>query len=186
MNLKSVFAALAVGVACSQALAAGAGPYVGIGAGTTRFDADCSGTSACDNSDTGYKIVGGYKFDETMAAELTYFNLGKATATYLGVDAEIKTTAIGLGMAFRGNFGSAWSGVARLGLASVSTDIDVRYGPHAGSDSERTAKVYAGLGLAYAVTSALKIEAAWDFTQTEYEDQKGRVDLLSIGLVYDF
>ena len=69
--------------------------YVGLGLGSTKFDdvdtsdikADCNfiiaagGTCgvSSDDSDTGYKIFGGWKVNPNFAVELSYADLGEAS-----------------------------------------------------------------------------------------------------------
>lgn len=61
--------------------------YLGAGIGQSKAKSACEGAAAagfsCDDSDTGYRIFGGYKFNKNFAAEVGYAELGKATASGL-------------------------------------------------------------------------------------------------------
>src|SRR5213595_1816908 len=117
--MKKIVLALAAITAMFAGSAFAAEGYVGgaIGQGNTNFD--CSGTTSCSHNGTGFKFFGGYKFTPNLAGEVTYFDFGKATAAAPGATLDLKSSAIGIGAAFSGNFAPQWSGVARLGVASV-------------------------------------------------------------------
>jgi opacity protein-like surface antigen len=160
--------------------------YALVGVGSARYNLDCTGTTRCSNNGTGFKLAGGWRVGNGMAVELGYLGLGKATASDSSMKGELKSTALTLGMAFSGEFSPNWTGVARLGLASVSTKIDAAVGSATGSASERKAQLHAGLGVAYAVNKDVSIEAAWDSTRAQIAGEKGNVSLLSVGVGFKF
>lgn len=62
------------------------GGYLGLGAGITRVDIDANDwndgsitSGSVDDSDTGFKLFGGYKANENFAFEVAYVNLGETT-----------------------------------------------------------------------------------------------------------
>ena len=118
--------ALAVGGASAQA-------YVGGSIGMTHLESDCTGTSACDSDDTGYKVYAGYTFTPNLAVEVGYANFGKASAVvslapFGNVQGDIKSTAPFLVGVYRGDFTPALAGVARLGIANVDTKVELSQG----------------------------------------------------------
>lgn len=195
---------LAVAAIAAVALSSGASaaPYVGMAAGPTHYSVDCSGTLTCDSNDTGFKVFAGFKFTPNWAAELNYFDFGKAKATVDdgsgGTAAmSINSTAMGLGVAFFAPMSSNWNFVARLGAARVKTKIDVSVFGSSGSDSDTHTKPYYGLGVSYLVPLAartLSIDFGIDITKAEYSkvlqgqdvSGKGNVRLISIGVSYPF
>lgn len=176
---KLAFAFAALALATGSVFAQG---YVGAAIGQSHVDVDC-GPASCDNTGTGYKLFGGYKFSPNLGAELTYFDWGKSTATFGSATGEIRGTGVGLGVAFGGDFAAQWSGVARLGIASNRAKTS---GPLFVAASESKAQLYAGLGVSYAVSKELKVDLAADFSKLELMGEKGNVRLLSVGVTYGF
>lgn len=161
-------------------------PYVTVAGGTTHMSLDCSGATSCDKSDTGGKILGGYSFGNGFSLEGGYISFGKASGSDGGTAATIKPTAILLGGVFSLPLSSEWGLNARLGAARVKSKIDARVGNATGSASETKTKVYAGLGLTYAVSSAVKLELGLDSTQAEFSGEKGTLRLISVGATFSF
>jgi OOP family OmpA-OmpF porin len=188
--MKKIFLAIAALTSLATTSAFADGGYIGGAVGQSHFNADCSGTTNCKNNDTGYKLFGGYKFSPNMAAEVSYFDYGKITAGVpLGgtvFNVQIKGSGVGLGVAFMGDFAPQWSGVARVGIASNRTKVSATGGGFSGADSETKATAYAGLGVGYALTKEMKIDAALDFSNLKYSGQTANVRLLSVGLTYAF
>jgi OOP family OmpA-OmpF porin len=59
--------------------------YVGLGFGQTTADfPDCSISTTCDDKDTGFKIFGGYRFNQNFALEGGYADLGESTFSIPG------------------------------------------------------------------------------------------------------
>lgn len=174
MVLAAVLAAIA-GAASAQG-------YVGGVAGLTRYGVDCSGTTSCDKSDSGYKVYGGYEFNPNWAVEVGYTDFGKTEGAVGAFRAEIEAQAISVVGVLRGQFANDWAGVVRLGIASVNSKLTSNFG----NTSETEAKAYAGIGLEYAITKAFKLTASADFTDAEVQDQTGGVKMISLGLQYGF
>jgi len=60
------------------------GPYVGIGAGISRYDVDAISSTRITSDRTGsaQKLYAGYRFTEHWGVELGYANLGRINSTY--------------------------------------------------------------------------------------------------------
>lgn len=182
---RTAFAILALtaSVVCGNVSAQ---TYVGGAVGSVKADIDCAGTLSCDNTSTGFKLIGGYKFTPNIAGELSYFDFGKAKASVNLpplANLELTAKAFGLGVAFSGNFGDAFYGVARVGIASVKAEATV---VGVGSDSSTKTQPYFGLGLGYRLTKTLSVDLAADFSKAEYAGEKANVRLVSLGLTYAF
>jgi len=176
--------ALASGNAMAQA-------YVGANVGATRYSVDCAGTTTCDKSDTGFKVYGGWKFMPNLAAELNYFDFGTSTATVplFGtlVNGEVQGRGVGVGLAFMSDFAQQWGAVARLGIASINTDVSASApGLGSGSADEDNATFYGGIGISYAFDKALRLHGDLDFSRVEFGGEKSNVRMLSIGVSYSF
>lgn len=170
--------------------AAGAQAYLGAGLGATQLSADCTGTLTCDNSDTGFKFFGGYKFMPNVSGEVVYLNFGKAKATAMfgssTVQAEIKTSGIGAGVAVMGELAPSWLGVARLGVARMKADISGTMLGASASDNESSTQAYFGLGVGYALTKSLSLDLSADFSRSHYNGESGNVRMLGVGLTAAF
>jgi len=165
--------------------------YGVVSAGVTRVDVDCSGASTCDKTGSGFKLMGGYKFMPNLAAEIGYFDFGKVKATAPGINAELKNTAFGGGLAYHVDFAPSWNGVARLGLAQVKTKISGTVtGLGSASDSDNNTALYAGLGVGYKVSKTLSVDGAWDLSKSKYNkngvDESGNINMFSVGVTFGF
>ncbi|HIV72948.1 MAG TPA: outer membrane beta-barrel protein [Candidatus Aquabacterium excrementipullorum] len=163
--------------------AASAEGYVGVVAGVTKINSECSAGFSCDDSDSGYKVYGGYEVAPNIAIEVAYTDFGKTSFDYGSAHAEIKGSAVAVLGALRGQFSNDWAGVARLGLASVKGKASSNFGYNG---SESNVKPYASFGVEYAVTKGLKITGSADFTQVEYDGDSGAAYLVGVGLQYNF
>ena len=175
-------------LACAQS-----GPttgYISISGGASRIDTDCSGTTSCDNSSGAAKLLAGYKIIPNLAIEASVGYLGKVTATVpngsSSIAASIKGRSIGLGVAGLVPFGANrdWTGIARLGVASVRTTVDVSSGGMSANDGETKAAAYAGLGINYAFNPSFEFGMAYDTSRINYSGQKATAQ--SINLVGTF
>lgn len=180
--MKQMFVAAALLVAAGACSAQG---YVGALAGLTKVSSNCRLPGVtCDDSDKGYKVYGGYSVNPNVAIELGYTSFGKLKMSGPGGRADIKGTAVSLVSAFRGQFSNAVTGVARLGVAGVNAKVSSNI---AGlGDSEDNVKLYAGLGLEYALAKNFNVNAAVDYTDVEYSDERGSAYLVGVGLQYGF
>lgn len=149
-----------------------------------------------DDSDTGFKVFGGYQFNEHLALESGYFDLGQfdASATTLPLGTLNNTTefqGINLDLVASTGFTERLSGFARVGVTfaeTVNTFSDsgaVNVG--SGSSDERNTNPKVGLGLQYAIHDnlAMRIEAE-RYRLNNGISGKDDVDLFSVGLVYRF
>lgn len=162
------------------------GIYVGVAAGGTNIDLDCEGAPSCDKSDTGFKLFGGYKLTENVAVEAHYADYGKAKLSGGGISVDVKVSGFGLGVAYLGDFATDWNGVVRAGIARNKLKVDASGGGFSDSDSESKTKGYIGAGVGYKLTKEVALTAAIDYTQGEYNGDKAKVTLYTIGVNYSF
>jgi OOP family OmpA-OmpF porin len=166
-------------------------PYGLISVGTSHLNVDCTGTSTCDKNDTAVKGMLGYKFHPNWAAELGYFDYGKARATVPGVSGEIGNTATGLGIAYHQEFAKNWGFVARLGVARVRTRVSGTVTDlGSASDTDTHSNAYGGLGLSYRLSRSVSLDGVWDFSRSRYArygaDESGDIHAFSVGLTFGF
>ncbi len=186
MKKQAIILAALIGAASAQAQS-GDKFYVTGAVGTTHLNIDCAGTTSCDSSDTGGKLVGGYKFGNGFSVELGYASFGKFSQSVGTLNYSLKPTAFTLGGAYALPLNTNWGLNLRLGVAQVKTKLDASLaGVGSGSASESNTKVYAGVGLTYAIAPAIKLELGVDSTETEIGGQKGSTQLVSLGATFAF
>jgi OOP family OmpA-OmpF porin len=181
---------LAIAVLALPVAANAQSAYVGASVGASHLNADCSGTSSCDISGTGVKLYGGYKFTPAIAGELVYLNFGKAKASVpvmgSSISGEIKTTGIGVGVAFTGDLATSWTGVARLGIVSIKSDYSVSQSSVLGSGNDTSTQAYVGVGVGYRVMPALTLDLSADFSQTKFAGETAALRMFGVGLNFAF
>lgn len=184
--MKKMMSAAAVAALMMFAGAASAQQaYVGGTIGFSNFSVDCPGGTHCDTSDTAFKLYGGYTVAPHVAIELAYIDFGSTTSTtnLLGLNYyTVDTSAFIVNGAYRWDFSPKWTGVARLGLASVSSDLSA---PLA-NDSKSAMKLYAGVGIEYNFSKNLKAVGAFDLTSFEVGNSDGSLNSLSGGIQFSF
>lgn len=197
--------ALALGglVAASQASAQGF--YIGGSVGKSNIDDDIAGpglitSGTVDGKDTGFKLYGGYQFNQYFAMEGGYVDLG--TATYSGTFGGSPVTGgkidiWGLGFFAVGIWpvSSDFSLFGKLGFLSWEAKWSDVTGGTSFSSTDSGSDLAGGIGLTYHFTKNLGARVEWErFKAGGGEDFLGfpnatgsaKIDLLSVGLVYKF
>jgi OmpA-OmpF porin, OOP family len=126
---------------------------------------DVGQTEAGDEDDTGFKIFGGYRFHQNIAAELGYGLLvdkGGVEVTTLEV------VAVGIFP-----LANQFSILGKLGFANV--DVETPFG-----SDDKTELTY-GIGAQYDFTRNLGARLQWQRYDTDEE-----VDFFSIGVLWKF
>lgn len=167
--------------------------YLTLSGGGSSYNVDCAGTSSCDKSGSAVRLLGGYRLNSNLGVEGIYMNLGqsKASVNTPGVgliNAKVKSSFFGGGVAGYLPFGTGFEAAARLGLASVDTKLSgsIGSGVVVPAASERKAKLYAGLSLSYAFSQSLAADVSWDSTNFEVIGEKATVTALTVGLSLRF
>jgi OOP family OmpA-OmpF porin len=172
-----------------SASAADYGWYIGGNVGQSKFKEDCGGLT-CDDTDTGYKLYGGYSFNKYLALELGYVDLGKTTfsGTVLGTPArgDIKGSGVNFGVVGTAPFGSGWAAFGKLGVISGEAKASVAIPGASGSLKETSTEISYGVGVSYDVTPAGAVRGEWDRYRFDFQGNKGDTDLLSIGVSVKF
>jgi OOP family OmpA-OmpF porin len=176
--------------ALALSLAANAETYIGGAIGSSEIDADCSLSTSCENSDSGFKIYGGYVLPQSplpgLALEVGYIDFGQSSATRLLVTTKVEASGLLFNAAMRLKFTPAFSGVGRLGLGYIEGSDNGRYGLGLNAASKSGFELYYGLGLEYALNKQFKLTGSADFTSFDTGNQTGDAHLLSVGLQYGF
>jgi OOP family OmpA-OmpF porin len=193
---KAVFATLSLAAAtafASSALAQATqetGAYAGLSLGQSKAKDGCSGVTgtgvSCDDTDTAWKVFGGYQFMRYLGAELAYTDFGKVKASAPGVSAEIKANAWELVAV--GSYPIGTSGFAPYvkagfyrGEAKLSSNVGI-------SAKETNNDWTAGIGVRYDIMRNFAVRAEWQRYNSVGGGDVGKsdTDVLSIGALYKF
>lgn len=186
------------------------GWYAGISAGQSKADVDGSGLTvlgatqsslSTEDTDTGFKVYGGYRFNRYLGVEVGYADLGSFSATR-----NVTAPAAGSLKAetsVSGIFGQAVGllplsqrfsllGTAGLYANEVKTDVTssggvVLIGSRSASHSDVNLKL--GVGAGYDFTDKFGVRLEWERFFDLGDDSvggKSDVDLVTIGLVIRF
>lgn len=208
MNRKTAIAAvLAVITGLPMAaMAADTGWYGAFDLGQSRFNglagegAALGANPSISDSDTGYRLSGGYAFNQYWGLEASYVEFGQGeidvtTTTPSSGTASAKVKAHGFVFAGTGTypFTDQWSGFARLGMIDGHKEVTVTgTGSLAGlttNPSSTDWKVAWGLGVNWAFAPHWVARAGWDqYRNLGNQNTTGEdnVNLASIGIVYYF
>jgi len=190
-----------------SAHAAGAanGFYTGISAGPSRESTWCDGLSgSCEDSDTGWKVFGGYQATKNFGIEVSYVDFGQWTASGALTDAPSRLVT---GKAEVSGFGVSWVATlpvserfglfGRVGLFRWDSEFrgTIKIPGTPGDDvlpdgylllvegeDDGVDPTY-GLGATVRVTEHVAVRVEWEqFSDVDEED----VRLLSAGVVLSF
>lgn len=162
--------AAAVSLIANTAMAQG---YLVGGAGVSNISLNCNTGAACDKSDVGLKLIGGYQFTNGFAIEVGAMSFGTGTAkgavNGIPVTAELKGTSVGVGVAYFADFSPTWQGVARLGVGTNKTELTGSAGGQFGSESKSSSEPYYGFGVAYRLNPVFSVGLDMDFTKFKFD-----------------
>ena len=162
--------------------------YATFAVGQSKHVDSCAGFSgSCEDSDSAFKLAGGYNFAGGVGLELGFVDFGKTKASWWsGTTASVQVSALTLGGAFKANFTRDFAGHLRLGVASVKSEGKAANGFYTYTASETKAQPYFGLGLSYAFSNTLALEGGADFTKSELEGGTTNMQAFTLGLRVSF
>ena len=156
-----------------------------IGGGMGRSDVDVSdGGISFDDTDTGWKIFAGYKFNEYYSVEGAWVDIGdfddNQYVSLFGMVVPVSLEIDGFAVSGIGSYpiGDSAAVFGRLGVWSWNSDASV----FGFSSSEDGTDVIFGLGGIYNFTDALGVRAEWERYKAGGDD----ADLISISGVFSF
>ncbi len=183
-GLLGAAALLVADAACSADFSVGVGGYAAQGR------VDCVASFPCDRSSAGGKLFAGYQLSPAVDVQAVWFDAGHfkgGDTTPLGTEfgGTFKVSGFGLTGGYRWELAPSWSLVGRAGLAAMRTRFD--YANTAfGSASKTTAQPLLGLGLAYAVTPAVRLSLDYDVTRFKVHTTRGPLQMLGAAAQYSF
>lgn len=163
------------------ALAQDTGFYAGLSFGQSSLDLDCSGVPQCDDSDSAWRILGGYRFNRNLAAELGYINFGEFVFGDGGANS-VSVEATGFELVAVGMWpvSNEFSVYGKIGLFRWDTDA-TGTGVFAGSVSDSGTDLTFGAGVQYDFTKQFGVRGEWQRYSADDD-----VDVFSIGVVFRF
>ena len=176
-------------VAASQAPAQGF--YIGGSVGQSDYDdnnaiPDLITSGSVDGSDTGFKIFGGYQFNQHFGLELSWVDLGKAS--YSGrfgalnvTGGSVETSGLNFSAVGTLPLGSNFALFGKIGFFAWESDASDVTGGLPFSGTEDGTDVSYGIGASFNFTKNLSMRAEWERFKAV-----GDIDLLSIGVVFKF
>jgi OmpA-OmpF porin, OOP family len=159
------------------------GFYAGGSLGRSKAKDACANfgpAASCDDTDTAWRVLGGYRFNRNLATEIGYHDFGKSSIPGASVDA------------------SAWEwvGVGSLPAGPVSLYAkaglyrgEAKGGGLAAGLSNTNTTWTAGLGVQYDLTRQLAIRGEWQKYPKMWGGNLGAntdIDVVSVGGVYRF
>jgi OOP family OmpA-OmpF porin len=186
VNLAARALCLGILIVASGTVLAQAGPYLAgaLGQSTLKEWCDTGGSTtatlaACEDTDTGWKLLGGYRFNRYLAAEASYIDWREVTATVRSgtQTVGVKASQHSYGLAAVGTLpiGERFELFGKAGFLKTEQE----------STSTRTVKrddteFHYGVGAKFAFTRNWAARGEWEKTD------KLKVELLSIGVEYRF
>ncbi len=186
MNFKTIAAAAALATLGSSAFAQA---YVGLGASTTSACLHYTIVGDCAKDGVGEKAIFGYTLPGTeFAIEGIYNHVGAFKASQVEGRAEFKVDSVGLGGAWRPQFGAGWGGVLRAGAAYSRVRESTWGNPQTAtgimldnySRTTHSWQPYVGAGVTYAITPKIGLEA--DIDGNRIRDALTTTDVDSLGV----
>jgi OOP family OmpA-OmpF porin len=189
--MKKMLFATILGAALVVPFAAqAAGGYVGGGFGQSTYDVDDAGmtTTSRDENGSGFKLYGGYEFDQNWGVEVGYANLGKLKNVYnvMGTNVTVSAKSYSMYVAGTGTLplNEQFSLFGKLGLATNHISVDGSASGFTASDSGSKSGMMFGVGAAYNVTKNVAVTLEYENFGKVAEDAKAQ--MWTVGARYKF
>ena len=189
MNLDRLFLFVALLLASALAQAQDSGFYLGGALGQSKLKDWCSGATAtaffnsCNDTDTSWKLLGGYRFNRYVGVEASYIDWGEVTAsvTVSGTVAEVAAKQQSYGLAAVGTLpiGERFELFGKAGFLMTEQETR-RITPNPSTVDRDESELHYGLGARFLFTRNWVARAEWENTD------KLKVEMLSIGVEYRF
>jgi OOP family OmpA-OmpF porin len=208
--MKKTLIALAIAAATTPAWSQQAPSkfYAGASLGQSKFKGACDfdsgiALSNCKDSDTAWKIFGGYQFTPYLGLEVGYNDFGRISSdasvvfggsTFAG-NAKIEATAFELTGIGSLPLGHQFSLYGKLGVyyAETKSSADIRqttapFASGSASASDNNTNLTFGFGARYDIMRNIAVRAEWQRFSKVGSDStgKGDIDVLAIGGLYRF
>ena len=190
VRASAAAALLAATAGAAAGTASAAGFSVGASAGADRGRVDCVASFPCDRRSADVRLYAGYQLNEAIELRAVYFDAGRfqggdTTPAGLEFGGDFKVNGFAVTAGYRWAVAPQWSLAAHAGLASVRTRFD-HANPVWGSASQTTTQPLVGIGLAYAITPALRVGIDYDATRFKVHTTRGLLHMLGLSAQFSF
>jgi OmpA-OmpF porin, OOP family len=193
---KLLISVAAFGFASAASAQMMSNTYIGAGVGSTNIkldSGDFSGVSSKDESDTGFKIFAGYRFNPSWAAEVAYANLGDSAVTFPGGTGKGEASSWSAAAVYTLPLTRGFSLLGKLG-ASFNKFEGSFTGAGGGSSTKNKTDLLWGIGASYAFSPRVSARLEWEdygkfgeaFQATGTQTGRAKVDMLSASIVLGF
>jgi OOP family OmpA-OmpF porin len=159
------------------------GWLVGGQVGQSKIKVDCPAGLTCDDTDTAFRIFGGYNFNKNFGVELGYADLGKVTVSGFGLSGDIKATAWDIMAVGTLPIHEKFDLYGKLGWYFADSKASGSIGGGSESNNDLT---YA-IGGAYNFNKNLAVRLEWQqYKSVGGDNSNGDVDVIGVGVVYKF
>ena len=164
--------------------------FVGLSAGTSRADIDCTGALTCDRSGTAWKLYGGQMFHPNFGAQAEIVRLGRARFSGSLADStvasgELKGEGIGLyGLAVARE--GIWSVFGKAGLLTSRMSGTVRVADLGTSQRETHTHFGWGAGVGVDWTKNFGARLEYERLRSRLQGESVDVDQVTAGIVARF
>ncbi len=156
--------------------------YIGGGAGLSSIDLcgdpALAGATSCDDEDTGFKIFGGYNFNQNFGVELGWVDLGEISVSGPGGTATAEADGFQAAAVGILPINPQFSIFGKLGVYMWDAEVNA---PGISASDDGTDLMF-GVGGAFHFTPQLSIRAEWERFEVDDED----ADLISASIVFRF
>ena len=192
-NARSAIAILALAAATSVAIPASAQDlhriYAGGSIGQTTASDGCSGIIVpgitCNDSDTAWRIFGGYRIDPNFSVELGYQDLGQVRATGFGVNGDVTANVWELVVVGTLPLKNRFSLYGKVGGYRGEAELRSNAGF---SGSETNTDLTFGVGGRYDYSPQVAFRAEYQTYQSVGGGSVGQsdFDVISVGALFNF
>jgi opacity protein-like surface antigen len=164
--------------------------FVGLSAGTSRSDIDCTSALTCDRSGTAWKLYGGQMFHPNFGAQAEIVRLGRARFSGSLADStvasgELKGEGIGLyGLAVARE--GIWSVFGKAGLLTSRMSGTVRVADLGTSQRETHTHFGWGAGVGVDWTKNFGARLEYERLRSRLQGESVDVDQVTAGIVARF
>jgi OOP family OmpA-OmpF porin len=184
-RIRSVVAASALAAVWAPVPAQESGAYVGGALGQAKLKEWCTVgpadvLTACEDTDTAWKLFGGYRFNRYVGIEASYINWGETSGTVNAINVTAEQTSIGIAAVGSFDFTPQFGVFGKAGFARTEQEIRRATATSSSTIKLDETEFHYGLGARFSFTRNWVARAEWERTD-ELE-----ADLISIGVEYRF
>jgi len=142
----------------------------------------------CDDSDTGWRILGGYQMNRHFALELAYTDLGEVSASGPGGTASAEASAFEVVAVGTLPLADRFALYGKAGFYRGDVDARADTVLVSGSASESNTDLTFGAGVRFDFSERAAVRLEWQRYPDMGGDDTGEddVDLLSVGIIFRF